>query len=123
VWNQNKLKLALGEKFLTPSYLIIAIYMAGKMGFVDFFHYLLTTFKISEELAWKLCVKTKRGLKNTEIRTSFTKDVIYFSGNREIERFVKHGGSIEELYVGKIGISDLAIVKKIPDLKSAKFLI
>ena len=123
VWNQNQLKLALGEKYLTPAYLIIAIYMAGKMGFVDLYHYLLSTFKITEELAWKLCVKTKRGLKNTEIRTTFTKDAIYFAGNKEVERFVKNGGTIEELYTGKIGIADLSIIKKIPDLKSAKFLI
>lgn len=123
IWNQNNLNLELGEKLLTPSYLVIAIYMAGKMNFVDLFHYLKSTFELSNDLTWKLCVKSKRGLKNTNLKTAFTKDSIYFSGLREVEKFVKKGGLVEDLYVGKIGISDLPLIQKIEDLVPAKFLL
>lgn len=123
IWNQNNLGLELGEKLLIPSYLVIAIYMAGKMNFVDLFHYFKSTFDLSDDLAWKLCVKSKRGLKNTDLKTAFTKDSIYFSGLREIEKFVKKGGVVKDLYVGKISVSDLPLIQKIEDLVPAKFLL
>lgn len=123
IWNQNQLGIPLGEKFLTPAYLVVAIYMAGKMSFLDLFHYLKNTFEVSDDLVWKLCVKAKRGLQNTELKTAFTKDVIYFSGNREVEKFVKKGGEIVDLYVGKIGIKDLPLIQKIEGLRKPKFLL
>lgn len=123
IWNQNNLNLELGEKSLTPAYLIVAIYMAGKMNFVDLFHYLKNTFDLTDDLAWKLCVKSKRGLKNTDLKTAFTKDSVYFSGLREVERFVKKGGEIKDLYIGKIGIADLPLIQKVENLSPAKFLL
>ncbi len=123
VWNQNQLGLDLGNKFLSPALLSVAIYMAGKMSFQDLFHYLKTTFAITDDLAWKCCVKSKRGLANTELKTAFTKDAIYFAGNREIEKFVASGGSIEMLYAGKITVQDLKYLKYVKDLKKANFLL
>lgn len=123
VWNQNQLGLDLGDKFLTPAYLMVAIYMAGSLSFVDLFHYLKTTFDIDDELAWKLCIKSKRGLGNTEIKTAFTKDTVYFAGLREIEKYVAQGGTMEDLYVGKITTDDLKLVSDIDGLRPAKFLL
>ncbi len=123
IWNQNQLGLDLGEKYLTPALLVIAIYMAEKMSFRDLFHYLKNTHNLDNDLAWKLCVKSKRGLKNTETKTAFTKDAIYFQGDQDIEKFVKEGGNIADLYVGKINIEDLPVISQIEDLKPAKFLL
>lgn len=123
VWNQNQLGLDLGDKYLSPAFLIIAIYMAGKMSFRDLFHYLKTTFEMTDELAWKLCVKSKRGLENTEIKTAFTKDAIYFKGNQEIEKYVGKGGGITDLYVGKITTGDLKYMGDVDGLVKAKFLL
>jgi len=123
VWNQNKLNLNLGEKYLTGAFLILATYMSDKMGFRDLFHYLKNTYDISDEFAWKLCVKSKRGYKDTETKGAFTKDIVYFLGKRDIEKFVNKGGNIEDLYVGKINIDDLKILKHVEGLKSAKFLL
>ncbi len=123
IWNQNQLGLDLGEKYLTPALLVVAIYMAEKMSFRDLFHYLKNTHNLDNDLAWKLCVKSKRGLKNTETKTTFTKDAVYFRGNQDIEKFVKDGGKIADLYVGKIDIDDLPIISQMEDLKPAKFLL
>ena len=122
VWNQNQLALNLGDKFLKPAYHIIAIYMAERMSFRDLFHYLKTTHNLEDELAWDLCVKSKRGLKSTDLRTAFTKGSIYFTGERAVKKFLKQGGKIEDLYVGKIDIEDLPLIQKIEGLKKAKFL-
>jgi alpha-L-glutamate ligase-like protein/uncharacterized protein (TIGR02421 family) len=123
IWNQNQLGLLLGDKFLTPAFLVVAIYMAQKMTFYDLYHYLKSTFKISNELAWKLCVKSKRGLENTEMMTAFTKDSIYFSGLAEVERFLKKGGRMSDLYVGKITTQDIPLVSTLEGLKPPKLLL
>ena len=123
IWNQNQLHLDLGEKFLTPALLVVAIYMAEKMDFSDLFQFLKTTHNLSDDLAWKLCVKSKRGLRNTKKQVAFTKDCIYFKGNQAVERFIKKGGKVEDLYIGKIDIEDLPLVQKIEHLKKPKFLL
>lgn len=123
VWNQNQLGLALGDKFLTPGYQIVALYMAQKMGFHDLFNYLKLTFDMSDELAWKLCVKSKRGYEDSASKGAFTKDALYFMGMREVDRFLDKGGEISDLYVGKISVPDLPLVQKIEGLRPAKFLL
>ncbi|NCP67194.1 DUF1704 domain-containing protein [bacterium] len=123
VWNQNQLGLALGDKFLTPGYQIVALYMAQKMGFHDLFNYLKSTFDLSDELAWKLSLKSKRGYDNSEAKGAFTKDALYFMGMREVDRFIEKGGDIADLYVGKISVPDLPLVQKIDGLRPAKLLL
>ena len=123
VWNQNQLGFDLGEKFFTPAYQIIAIHLAKKMSFQDLFHYLKDTYEITDELAWKLCVKSKRGLRDTQEKGAFTKDALYFKGLLEVEKFVEKGGKIEDLYIGKIAIGDLKFISKMEDVKPAKFLL
>ena len=123
VWNQNQLGLDLGDKYLNPALLVVGIYMGGRLNFSDLFHYLKTTFEITDDLAWKICVKVKRGLDDTTIKTSFTKDVIYFTGHREIEKFVAKGGNIADLYIGKITTGDLKYMKDVEGLQEAKFLL
>jgi len=123
VWNQNQLGLQLGDKFLTPGYQIVALYMAQKMGFHDLFHYLKSTFDLDDELAWKLCLKSKRGFEDSNSKGAFTKDALYFMGMREIDKFLEKGGEIADLYVGKVSVPDLPLVQKIEGLRPAKFLL
>ncbi len=122
IWNQNQLKLDLGEKFLTPTLQVVAIHLAKKMSFSDVFQYLRQTYDVSEELAWKLCVKAKRGLVDTALPGAFTKDALYFLGLQDIESFLKKGGEIKDLYIGKIALHDLKIIAHMEGLVKAKFL-
>jgi len=123
IWNQNNLGLALGQKYLQPAQLIIAIHMAEKMSFVDLFHYLKNTYHLENEIAWKLCVKVKRGFVDTNQPGAFTKDSVYFLGYRDILKFVKKGGDIRDLYVGKINIEDLPYMAHISGLVPPKFFL
>lgn len=131
VYNQNKLGLSLGEKYLTPALQIVAIHNAQNKNFLELFKYMKKTYEISDELAWKLCLKSKRGTENSAKNGAFTKDSVYFRGNLEVQKFLSKGGDIKDLYIGKINIKDLKILKNFAlqlgsgqaGIKEAKFLV
>ncbi len=131
VYNQNALGLNLGEKFLTPALQIVAIYQAQKKDFLELFKYLKKTYEISDDLAWKLCLKSKRGTPNSASGGAFTKDSVYFRGNLEVQKFVEKGGDLADIYIGKINIKDLKILKNFAlqqgsrqaGIEKAKFLV
>lgn len=123
IYNQNQLGLNLGEKYLTPALLVVAIFMANKMGFRQLFEFLQQTYDLSDDLAWKLCIKAKRGTADQSKPGAFTKDLAYFKGEREVVKFLKDGGGIKDLYVGKITIGDLELVRAYGGLVEAKFLL
>ena len=112
-YNQVRVGVPLGEKVFWGAHRIVAAYMGKKMSFVDLFHYMKNTFDLSDESAWKACIKTKRGLEDTSQRISFVKDVIYFAGREEVEKFLeKNPDGMKKLYLGKIAIDDLKILEK-----------
>ncbi len=121
VYNQNQLGLPLGEKFLTPTLLVIAIFLAKKMGFRELFDILQQTYSLSDDMAWKLCVKAKRGTQDQSKPGAFTKDLAYFKGERALEKFLAQGGDIQDLYVGKITIADLKVLKNFDGLVKPKW--
>ncbi len=123
VYNQNKLGLNLGEKFLTPALQIVAIFQAKNKNFLELFKYLKKTYEISDDLAWKLCLKSKRGTANSSASGAFTKDSVYFRGNLEVLKFLEKGGDIADIYIGKINIKDLKILKNFAEIEKAKFLV
>ena len=112
VYNSQLLHLPLGEKILWPAINVIAVYLARKLSFAELFQYLLATYQLSDEQAWKVCVKVKRGLWDTEQKAAFTKDILYYLGQAEIQEYVRQYGkaALAKLYVGKISISDLALI-------------
>jgi len=109
IHNQNKLALPLGKKYLRPAINVIAIYYAQSMSFVELFHHLKDTLKIDDDKAWWICVRTKRGLQDTNHPGALTKDLAYFIGHQMINQLVEDKGmhELKKLYIGKIGISDL----------------
>lgn len=123
VYNQNQLGLNLGEKFLTPALLVVAIFLAKKMGFRELFEILQQTYSLSDEGAWKLCVKAKRGTADQSKPGAFTKDLAYFKGERAVEKFLESGGEIRDLYVGKIAIADLKLLKDFDGMVKPKWVL
>ena len=93
------------------------------MGFRQLFEFLQQTYDLSDDLAWKLCIKAKRGTADQSKPGAFTKDLAYFKGEREVVKFLKDGGGIKDLYVGKITIGDLELVRAYGGLVEAKFLL
>ncbi len=97
--------------------LLKATELAIQMSFAELFLKLLD-FGLTQSRAFRICLKLKRGFHDTSKPGAFTKDHIYFVGERQIEQFLQEGGKIEDLYLGKFNLQDLEYIKKIPDLKA-----
>ena len=73
--------------------------------------------------AWKHTYRVFRGISDTSIKTGriCTLDWVYRKGNKEINSLVKKKdySVIDRLYVGKIGIEHLRIMKKLKIVEPA----
>ncbi len=75
--------------------------------------------KLSDEnlrILFRKIYRVKRGIGDTSKPGGFTKDLVYFSGLKKVEKFLKQGGDIHELYKGKIGIQDVQHTKHMEEL-------
>ena len=95
--------------------------LALKKSFRDVFEFALKHTG-NKDVAWQLSVKSKRGVQNTEKAGGFTKNYLYLQGYLKVENFLKKGGSFEDLYLGKVNIDQLSIVKKIKEIKPPRYL-
>lgn len=100
---------------------VFGINEAIKSSFRETFNKLIQ-LGIPKETAFRSALKAKRGLADTSQKGAFTKDYIYFKGYFEIKEFLKNGGDLKDLYMGKINVKDVNIVKSIPQIKPAKIL-
>ncbi|RLI99750.1 MAG: hypothetical protein DRP03_02570 [Candidatus Aenigmatarchaeota archaeon] len=66
----------------------------------------LKDYKFSDEQAWKLSLRAYRG-------GGFVKDHIYLAGLLDMREYEKNGGDFEILYVGKIGLHHIPLVKRL----------
>lgn len=102
----------------------IATAVAHNKGFNDVFDVIrpfYTDEENADEDAFRTALRVKRGLGDTSKPGGFLKDHSYLKGMILIERFVKEGGNIKDLYAGKISIEDLHLLDK-GVIKPAKIL-
>lgn len=90
---------------------VIAVDLALENSFSITYNELLQYF--NKEFAWNLALRAKRGLIDTGKKGGFTKDYVYLKGYYMIKDFVEKGGNVKDLYVGKIGIEHLPIIKEL----------
>lgn len=99
---------------------VIAVDLALKNGFADVFAELTKFF--SDEDAWDLTVRVKRGLQNTSQPGAFTKDYLYSSGKIKVKEFLRSKGNILDLYIGRIGVSHIPVIKENNNIKPASWI-
>lgn len=97
-----------------------AVLWGRELGFRDLYEKLLKV--CSEEQAWKTAVKVKRGLTDTSQPGAFMKNALYYWGYVEVDQFVREGGDLKDLFVGKFEIHQLPLIQEIPELKEAQYL-
>lgn len=119
VVQDKALKIPIEKSFLASDSLI-AVSEAEKGSFVDVFNKLLS-LNISMERAFNLAVKVKRGLANTKEKGGFTKEISYFKGAKKILEYLNKGGDLKSLFIGKIALEDLDLIKKIPNIVPPKY--
>lgn len=111
VYNEEKAGLLTNDVLKEYAGRVVAVDLALKNPFNIVYNTLLEFFP--KEQAWTLALRAKRGTGNTARPGAYTKDYIYLKGWYDIKNFVKKGGNVKDLYVGKIGISHLPLLKKI----------
>lgn len=82
----------------------------------------LIEFGVPDDIALRTTVKVKRGLTDTRQKGAFTKESIYLSGYKKLEEYLKAGGKIASLYLGKINFSDVPLLEKTEFIKPPKYL-
>lgn len=101
--------------------LVKATDLAFKNSFAELFIKVLDMGLI-ESRAFRICLKLKRGLCDTSRPGAFTKDYLYFAGEKQVEQFIAEGGKIEDLYLGKFNLADLEYIKMIPGISAPSVL-
>jgi hypothetical protein len=81
-----------------------AIDDARGLGFRDLYNSLCE--RVGKGLAWGICLRVKRGLKQPEKPGVYAKDSVYLAGRNTVRRWLDDGGDIQKLYVGKVGVDD-----------------
>jgi len=88
---------------------VIANHLSLSNSFSRVYNHLLEYF--TRQDAWNLTLRSKRGLTNTALPGAFTKDHLYLKGFLKVKEFADSGGDMKKLYVGKIGIEHVPLLR------------
>jgi uncharacterized protein (TIGR02421 family) len=111
VYNEKINKLLSNSNLKHYAGRVIATNLALENSFSIVYNELLQYF--DKDMAWNLALRAKRGLADTSKKGGFTKDHLYLKGKYIVEDFIENGGNVKDLYVGKIGIEHVALMKDI----------
>lgn len=110
------------EKRYQHAKAVLGVAYAMEHSFAETRRYLVEELGYTPEKAIMKTADFKRGVSRTAEPGAFTKSLVYFRGYRAIEQFVREGGDIRRLYVGKIAIEDLGLIDQIREVKEALIL-
>ena len=90
---------------------VIAVSLALEKSFADTFAELNKHF--SDDDAWRLTLRAKRGLHDTSEAGGFTKDYIYLSGKLKVKRFfeTERGIGFSDIYRGRISLDHVEFLR------------
>lgn len=95
-----------------PALYYFTVATAKEYSFASLF-LTLEKYCSSPQRRWELCLRAKRGLKDTSQLGGFFKDQTYLSGAVSVAQWISlNGDSVEQLYKGKISLKDLSILEK-----------
>lgn len=93
----------------------VAVYWAQKKSFSEVF-FKLINLGLSDEVAWAITLKQKRGLKDTSQPGGFTKDLAYFEGIVDVWNWIQNlNNDPRDLYLGRISMNEVSKIKLITD--------
>ncbi|MBI5412695.1 DUF1704 domain-containing protein [Candidatus Peregrinibacteria bacterium] len=121
VYNEERVGAVEAFKKYGGAFSVIGIQTALENSFAETYA-ILRRYGLEPERALKVTLKAKRGLADTAQPGGFTKDMVYFVGKKKILAFIKGGGDLKDLYIGKINADDLPLIKKIQHLKPQRYL-
>lgn len=83
----------------------------NKKSFYDLFC-MFRRYKFSEEKAFTIATRVKRGTHDSALPGGLTKDHTYLSGKLDVEHYIQNGGDISTLLRGRFGLHELPLVNK-----------
>jgi uncharacterized protein (TIGR02421 family) len=91
---------------LLAARVIAAHRLVGGANFIDIFNELNKIYGFERRTAFNICMRTFRG-------GGLTKDAVYLRGLVQLLEYLKKGGELEPLFIGKISADHIAIVKEL----------
>lgn len=83
-----------------------AVVQSNKMNFSELFKH-LRTYVQDKDRCWKICLRVKRGIKDTSVPGAFSKDQTYIRGLMQVKEWLlQNDYDTKKLYLGKIAIED-----------------
>jgi uncharacterized protein (TIGR02421 family) len=108
MYNEDKAGLLSNDILKMYAGRVVAIDLALQSSFSSVYNSLLEFF--TKDDAFMLTMRVKRGLGVTSKPGAFTKDYLYLKGYYDMKKYVKKGGTLDRLYVGKIGIQHVPLL-------------
>lgn len=99
----------------------LAADLALRYGFREVFD-AVRELGFTEQFAFGVAAKVKRGLTDTSLPGGWTKDYVYLAGRRGVAGFVAAGGNLRELYVGKVSLEVVPTLRQLPWIKPPRLL-
>jgi len=88
-----------------------AVVQANHLSFAELYKD-LRRYIDDRDRCWKICMRVKRGVRDTSLPLTFSKDQTYLQGMMELKTWlVKHDYDIQKLYMGKIDFADWGKLK------------
>lgn len=72
--------------------------------------------------SFDIALRVKRGMTDTSKPGAFTKDAVYWLGRKNVDAWADAGGDLRELFIGKVNIDQMHLVRQIPGLVAPKYL-
>ena len=85
---------------------VAAHMMIGGTGFIDTYRILNRDYGFSQRIAYTITMRTYRG-------GGLTKDAVYLRGLMELLEYLKGGGELEALFVGKISTDHIPLIQEL----------
>lgn len=117
IYNQNRILSPYHEKRFSPAKSILGLAFALEHSFAATRRYLQEELHYSPEKSITKTLQLKRGLSDTSLPGALTKVLVYFRGHLAIENFVRSGGDLRRLYIGKVSLEDLPTIENIEGLR------
>jgi uncharacterized protein (TIGR02421 family) len=115
IYSEEKLKMNFERRLRNCAARVVAADLMQKKSFYEIYNFFTQYF--TPQKSFRLAARAKRGMGDTSKKGGCVKDYIYFKGYLLIKNYLRKGGDLKKLYIGKIGVEHMPLLKEIEGLK------
>ncbi|MBU0461186.1 MAG: flavohemoglobin expression-modulating QEGLA motif protein [Nanoarchaeota archaeon] len=120
VVNEERFGFLNADKLKKYAARTIAVQMAQTRSFSQIYRFMRQFF--DEKNAFTLTLRAKRGISDTRKGGGCFKDYVYLDGYHKVKDYLASGGSIKNLYYGKIGVEHAKTIPKMQGISRPRYL-